>query len=117
MTYEAGQDFAARYWGGKDVTASPAPATLGPRDVDGGRVHYPNGWAFAADGFTYRIHLDGDMWTMNASDGSFATFSLAGDTWLVVRGWTNCAVTEVPAIQDRDEAEAQWERRTQALNL
>jgi hypothetical protein len=101
MTYEAGQDFAARYWGGKDVTASPAPAARGPRDVDGGQVSYPAGWGFFADGFTYRVHEDDGVWVINASDGAFATFSLAGNTWIVLRGWTNSEVTEVPAVECR----------------
>lgn len=85
---ESGQDFAARYWGGANVTPERCPAGFGPRDIDGGRVRFPVGWRFRGDGFTYRVWQDDTGWHMQAHDGSFARFRLDGDHWVVDGGWS-----------------------------
>jgi hypothetical protein len=83
MAVLEGQDFAARHWGGPNVVAEKSPATYGRRDVDGGRPRFPAGWAFTADGFTYRVWRTGTVWHMAAHDGSFATFERVPGGWRV----------------------------------
>lgn len=77
---ESGQDFAARFWGGTEVTPERSGVTYGPREIDGGRRTQPAGWAFRADGFSYRVWFDADsdrgfpVWQMEVGYDGFATF-------------------------------------------
>lgn len=99
MTAEAGQDFAARYWGGADVIAVESPVTFGRRACDGGRPRFPAGWAFSAEGFAYRVWRKGKVWHMETSDGSFASWILDGDDWVVT---TMSEVKRVTAMHTGD---------------
>lgn len=95
MTTETGEQFAARYWGGGGVTPEPCPAAFGPVACDGGRQRFPAGWRFRADGFTYRVWRDGDVWHMQANDDSFALFRRDGDVWVVDHGWDRRTTREL----------------------
>lgn len=82
-TIESGEQFAARFWGGPDVSPVKSEAVLGPRDIDGGRPRFPAGWTFRADGFRYHVWADAHSWHMQASDGSYSDFVRDGDEWVI----------------------------------